>query len=101
LLVAGFLFLVNQRQVTSNKQHKMEVKMKNKILLLAVFLSLLNFVIAQIPEWIIYNTSNSDLPSDYVGPITIDENGAKWICTSGGGIAKFDGINWTIYNTSN
>jgi ligand-binding sensor domain-containing protein len=25
----------------------------------------------------------------------------KWIGTAGGGLAKFDGVNWTVYNTSN
>jgi hypothetical protein len=34
--------------------------------------------------------------------IAIDEEGgSKWIGTYGGGLAKFDGVNWTVYNTSN
>ena len=54
-----------------------------------------------IPEWINYNTTNSDIPSDSIKCITIDEFGNKWIGTLDGGLAKFDGTNWTIYNTSN
>jgi len=30
----------------------------------------------------------------------IDVSGTKWICTRGG-LAKFDGNIWTIYNSSN
>jgi ligand-binding sensor domain-containing protein len=29
------------------------------------------------------------------------DRGNKWIGTDGGGLAKFDGVNWTVYNTSN
>jgi len=50
--------------------------------------------------WIVYDTSNSDLPDNYVFTITIDEQRNKWIGTRNG-LAKFDGINWTIYDTSN
>jgi ligand-binding sensor domain-containing protein len=33
--------------------------------------------------------------------IAIDGQGNKWIGTGGGGLAKFDGVNWTVYNRSN
>jgi ligand-binding sensor domain-containing protein len=36
-----------------------------------------------------------------VKAIAIDGQGNKWIGTRGGGLAKFDGVNWTVYNTSN
>jgi ligand-binding sensor domain-containing protein len=39
--------------------------------------------------------------SNYVYAIAIDGQGNKWIGTYGGGLAKFDGINWTVYNTAN
>ena len=39
------------------------------------------------------------------GPLVIDSMGNKWIGTSGyfggGGLAKFDGKSWTVYDTSN
>ena len=37
----------------------------------------------------------------HVHSIAIDGSGNKWIGTFGGGLAKFDGTNWTVYNTSN
>jgi ligand-binding sensor domain-containing protein len=40
------------------------------------------------------------LPSNDVFAIAIDGQGNKWIGT-GDGLAKFDGVNWTVYNTSN
>ena len=55
---------------------------------------------AVISEWLSYNTANSDLPSNTITCIEIDEFGNKWIGT-GGGLVKFDGTNWTVYNSSN
>ncbi len=63
-------------------------------------------------NWAVYTESNSDLPSNSVQSIAIDGSGNKWIGTSTyhdeiehiwkeGGLAKFDGINWTVYDTSN
>jgi ligand-binding sensor domain-containing protein len=61
-------------------------------------------------SWTVYDTSNSGLPSNDVYAIAIDREGNKWIGTRtfrrgffyfGGGLAKFDGVNWTVYNTSN
>ncbi|MFW6020189.1 MAG: T9SS type A sorting domain-containing protein [Bacteroidales bacterium] len=39
-------------------------------------------------------------PGNEVMDIAITE-GNKWIGTWGGGVAKFDGTNWTVYNKSN
>jgi len=52
-------------------------------------------------DFIVYDKWNSPLPDDYVPAIAIDGDGNKWIGTWGGGLAKFDGVNWTVYNTSN
>ena len=78
--------------------------MKKYILLFLIIQSfLLNMnknTWAQNPEWIVYNTSNSGLPSNSVRSIAIDGTGNKWIGTAGAdsGLAKFDGTNWAIYN---
>jgi ligand-binding sensor domain-containing protein len=48
-----------------------------------------------------YNRANSGLPDNIVISIAIDGNGMMWIGTFGGGLAKFDGINWTTYDPSN
>jgi hypothetical protein len=61
-------------------------------------------------KWTVYNTSNSGLPGNYVRAIAIDEQGNKWIGVYyysasriyiGEGLVKFDGVNWTVYNTWN
>jgi len=51
-------------------------------------------------EFVIYASWNSGLPDNDVEAITIDGSGNKWIGTHGG-LAKFDGTNWTVYNWSN
>ena len=51
-------------------------------------------------EMILYNSANSGLPDNDVEALAIDAQGNKWIGTSGG-LAKFDGTNWTVYNTDN
>ena len=52
-------------------------------------------------QWIVYNTSNSGIPSNWVSSIAIDGDGNEWIGTGWNGFAKFDGTNWTVYDTSN
>src|ERR1044072_8916845 len=47
-----------------------------------------------------YNRGNSPLPHDEVRSLAIDNQGRKWIGTNDG-LACFDGINWTIYNSAN
>jgi hypothetical protein len=47
-----------------------------------------------------YDKWNSKLPDNWVYAIAIDGVGNKWIGTDWG-LAKFDGVNWTVYNTSN
>ncbi|MDP4115802.1 MAG: T9SS type A sorting domain-containing protein, partial [Bacteroidota bacterium] len=44
---------------------------------------------------------NSGLPNNHIASIAIDGYGNKWIGTYGGGLAKFDNTNWTIFNSSN
>ncbi|OGU57865.1 MAG: hypothetical protein A2X64_10240 [Ignavibacteria bacterium GWF2_33_9] len=88
-----------------------EVKMisvKNKIknprftswVILFLFASIVNSK-AENPEWILYNTENSPLPSNFIWDVEIDSTGNKWIAT-GDGLAKFDGgTTWTIYTKEN
>ncbi|MBW8050154.1 MAG: hypothetical protein FVQ77_07420 [Cytophagales bacterium] len=51
-------------------------------------------------KWVIYNTTNSGLPDNYIRAITIDGKGNKWIGTSRG-LVQFDGKDFTVYNTLN
>ena len=41
------------------------------------------------------------LPQSQVNDIAQDQNGYLWLATQGGGVARFDGDNFKIYNTSN
>ncbi len=41
------------------------------------------------------------MPHNYIWKIAIDAQDNKWIGTNWGGLAKFDGINWTVYDNSN
>ncbi len=62
------------------------------------------------PNWVVYNRQNSPLNSNNVNSVVQDKNGTYWIGLSpekvdtqyiGGGLARFDGVNWKIYTTSN
>jgi ligand-binding sensor domain-containing protein len=62
-------------------------------------------------NWTLYNDTNSGVPDNTVLSIAIDASGNKWIGAELGGLAKFDGTNytgtgptgtgWTVYNWSN
>lgn len=52
-------------------------------------------------NWFLYDTSNSDLPSNDIASITTDNVGNKWIGTYNAGLVKYNITNITIYNTSN
>ncbi len=64
-------------------------------------------------KWNNYTTSNSSLPSDYVGQVTVDNNNVLWLnCRDprypdkmgaefGLGLTRFDGNSWTTYNRNN
>jgi ligand-binding sensor domain-containing protein len=66
-------------------------------------------------NWNTYNIYNSNIASNYVNGIGFDQSGNTWCATEGevyyspggggwiegGGVSKFDGINWVTYNTQN
>lgn len=53
--------------------------------------------------WENFNSSNSGLTSNIVTSIGIDKQGYKWFASNyySSGLSKFDGKNWTNYNTTN
>jgi ligand-binding sensor domain-containing protein len=52
-------------------------------------------------NWMVIDTSNSNLPSNYITDITKDKNGDIWVST-GEGFAKFLGQNqWQVFHTPN
>jgi ligand-binding sensor domain-containing protein len=56
---------------------------------------------AQAPEWVVYNTDNSELPGNEVIELAFDPAEALWIGTRSDGLARFDGETWTVYNMAN
>ncbi len=48
-----------------------------------------------------YSYENSDLPSNTVYSVAVDSSNNLWVATNGSGIAKFDGLNWTVFDKSN
>ena len=56
--------------------------------------------------WTTYNTGNTGLSSNDVECIAQDDNGVYWIGTGagasgGGGISRFDGVNWMTWSPTN
>ena len=52
-------------------------------------------------KWNIFQTYNSDLPSNRINRILIGNDGVKWIGTKYFGLVSYDGYNWTSYDLSN
>ncbi len=50
--------------------------------------------------WVMYDTVNSVIPSNKILSLDIDNAGNVWAGTTKG-LAKYDGSNWTVYNTQN
>lgn len=55
-------------------------------------------------QWTFYNTSNSNLPDNWIYMIAIDKNADyQWFATYSNGVVGFNNIGkeWTFFNTSN
>ncbi len=51
-------------------------------------------------NWEVWNSSNSEIPSNSINSITLDLN-SLWVGTAGHGLCNFDGYDWEVYNTNN
>ena len=51
--------------------------------------------------WVDYTTATSALPDNYLLDLAIDQYDNLWIATRDYGLAKFNGINWDIFDLSN
>ncbi len=51
--------------------------------------------------WITFNSSNSELTTDFLHCIALDNSSVKWIGSFGGGLFRFDEREWINYNTDN
>jgi ligand-binding sensor domain-containing protein len=56
-------------------------------------------LLAQRPEWVVFDTTNSPLPHNQIQAIASD-SAYVWIGTANG-LARYDGAHWTTYDTSN
>lgn len=54
-------------------------------------------VLSQNEKWVVFNTTNSDLPDNHVLSLAIDSYNNKWIGTKFSGLVKFDGKDWKIF----
>ena len=70
-----------------------------KIILITFFFS--SVALSQNPQWIIYDTTNSQIPSNTVTDIVIDNFNRKWVAFWNIGLLLIDGDNWTLFNTTN
>jgi len=53
-------------------------------------------------DWVSYTMANSDIPSDYLTSMAVDEvNGKVWVGTLDAGVAYLADRNWYVFNTSN
>jgi hypothetical protein len=76
------------------------VRMKKLVLLLVISLFVISYPQSN-PQWIIYDTTNSNVPSNTIQDIVVDQLNRKWISFYESGILKIDSSSWTVYNTSN
>lgn len=72
-----------------------------KLLLLILVVFLCWSVCGQAQQWKIWNTTNSNIPSNSLNNLIIDSIGIVWIGSANAGLIRFDGTNFTTYNTSN
>lgn len=79
----------------------MNVHFTMKTILLSILFLLSSLPLsAQGPQWITYTTGNSGLPSNTIQSIAVDNYNNIWIGTPRA-LAKFNGNNWVVYDSSN
>jgi ligand-binding sensor domain-containing protein len=67
---------------------------KNNVMWLTTYSGLLRY---DGKEWQLFSPENSPIPTRQISALNIDKNGAVWIGTNGGHIAKFDGTRWEVF----
>lgn len=88
------------------------MKIVLQIQLIIFFIALFSFnVISQTTtNWRMFDSTSAPFPSDQISSIVQDKSGHYWITFFrqwdgskyvGGGIAKFDGVNWQLFNKEN
>ena len=57
--------------------------------------------LADTTVWVNYDESNSNIPTNFLYAVDVDNNGTAWVGTNGLGAAKLEGNEWTQYTSSN
>ncbi|MBN2861522.1 MAG: T9SS type A sorting domain-containing protein [Bacteroidales bacterium] len=52
-------------------------------------------------NWQSFSTVNSDMPDNIILTLAADSQGILWIGTANSGLVKYDGTDFTVYNTEN
>ena len=52
------------------------------------------------PEWAVFTTANSELPSGTVYDLVVDDQNVVWMGTNGG-LAAYGADGWTVYTSKN
>jgi ligand-binding sensor domain-containing protein len=52
-------------------------------------------------SWTVYQTSNSEIPSNFIQSLTLDLDGSLWMTFYNNGLVHFDGTNWEHFTMSN
>jgi hypothetical protein len=70
---------------------------------IAVYLAFFLFSLTAVAQKqvLVYDTTNSGIPSNEIRALFFDKNDHLWVGTEDKGIGMFDGNFWTYYNTSN
>jgi ligand-binding sensor domain-containing protein len=72
--------------------------MKNKIYIIMISIFLSQAIKSQNPEWLNFNTSNSNLPSQYIRTIAVDSTGNIWVGGLSGYLSYFKNNTWNTLN---
>jgi hypothetical protein len=75
--------------------------MKTILLSLLAGLGCFAQTLAQNPEWMVYDHSNSGLTDDDIRCLDVDNNGVKWIGSINNAVFTYDGSTWNHYNSTN
>lgn len=51
--------------------------------------------------WANFDTTNSELPDNFINHVAVEKGLIKWISTATGGLVRFDDKEWTFYTESN
>jgi len=88
----------------------MKIILKIKLITFLIILFSFNVNSQTPPKWLIFDSTNAPFPSGYISSIVQDKQGHYWLTFFrqwdgskyvGGGILKFDGVNWQLFNKEN